>query len=385
MMNWLFPHIFEKYLAKQIYVVFGFILFALMSLFVFFDFLNEVNSIRGNYSNVLAFLNILLKAPNRLVEIIPIAGLIGGIYVFAMMASQSEFTILRMAGLDIPKGIKTLLKIGLPIIVITLFLSEWAGPYCEGLAGKLKSNALGNELGASFKTGTWVKDRLQDPDGKGPIRAGVRYVNVSSLKSSDEILGIRMYEFDEKRNLLAIRVAQSGSYDKKGFWNLEGVTETKFKEFPASNPLDAKFSSTTERFNQIQLTSEVTPDILNVLMISPEKMSIISLFRFINHLEENKQDGQNYKIALWKKMIYPLTILVMLTLALPFGYLNARSGGISLKVFGGIMLGMSFQLTNTLFSHAGLLGSWPAPMTAIIPPATFFILGLFGLYWVSRR
>jgi len=194
-----------------------------------------------------------------------------------------------------------------------------------------------------------------------------------------------MYEFDEKRNLLAIRIAQSGSYDKKGFWNLEGVTETKFIEFPANNPLDAKFSSKTEHFDHIQLSSEVTPDILNVLMISPEKMSIISLFRFINHLEENKQDGQNYKIALWKKMIYPLTILVMLTLALPFAYLNARSGGISLKVFGGIMLGMSFQLTNTLFSHAGLLGSWPAPMTAIIPPATFFILGLFGLYWVSRR
>jgi lipopolysaccharide export system permease protein len=385
MMNWLFPHIFEKYLAKQIYIAFVFILFSLMSLFVFFDFLNEVNSIRGNYSNVLAFLNILLKAPNRLVEIIPIAGLIGGIYVFAMMASQSEFTILRMAGLDIPKGIKTLLKIGLPVIVMTLALSEWVGPYCEGVATQMKSKALGNELGTSFKTGTWVKDKLQDPDGKGPIRAGVRYVNVSSLKSSDEILGIRMYEFDENRNLLAIRIADSGSYDKKGYWNLEGVTETSFNEIKSNNPLDGKYTSSTKRFDHIQLSSEVTPDILNVLMISPEKMSIVSLFRFINHLEENKQEGQSYKIALWKKMIYPLTILVMLTLALPFGYLNARSGGISLKIFGGIMLGMSFQLTNTLFSHVGLLGSWPAAMTAIIPPAAFFIMGLVGLYWVSRK
>jgi len=385
MMKWLFPHIYERYLARQIYIAFSFILFALISLFIFFDYLNETNSIQGNYNSMLAFLNIALQGPNRMVEIIPIAGLIGGIYVFAMMASQSEFTILRMAGLDIPRAIRTLIKIGLPIIFATLALSEWVGPYCENLAGKIKSQALGNELGKTFRTGTWVKDKLQDPDGAGPSRGGVRYVNVTRLKSSEEISGIRMYEFDQHRNLLAIRVADSGSYDERGFWNLVGVTETRFKEIPAKNQLDGKYESSTNRFDQLKLNSEVTPDILNVLMISPEKMSIASLFRFINHLEDNKQEGHNYKIALWKKMIYPLTILVMLTLALPFGYLNARSGGISLKIFGGIMLGMSFQLTNTLFSHVGLLGSWPPALTAIIPPATFFIFGLGALYWVSRR
>ena len=114
-------------------------------------------------------------------------------------------------------------------------------------------------------------------------------------------------------------------------------------------------------------------------------MSIVSLFRFINHLDDNKQESQNYRIALWKKIVYPFTILIMLTLALPFGYLNARSGGISLKIFGGIMLGMSFQLFNTLFSHVGLLGSWPAPLTAMTPPSIYFALALIGLYWVSRR
>jgi lipopolysaccharide export system permease protein len=69
----------------------------------------------------------------------------------------------------------------------------------------------------------------------------------------------------------------------------------------------------------------------------------------------------------------------------PFGYLHARSGGISIKVFGGIMLGMSFQLFNTLFSHLGLLADWTAPVTAIIPPAIYLLLGIGGLIWVSRR
>jgi lipopolysaccharide export system permease protein len=48
----------------------------------------------------------------------------------------------------------------------------------------------------------------------------------------------------------------------------------------------------------------------------------------------------------------------MIALALPFAYLSARSGGVSLKVFVGIMLGVSFVLVNNVFRHLGLLGNW---------------------------
>jgi lipopolysaccharide export system permease protein len=114
-------------------------------------------------------------------------------------------------------------------------------------------------------------------------------------------------------------------------------------------------------------------------------MSIMSLFRFINHLQDNQQDSQNYQLALWKKIVYPFTIFVMFCLALPFGYLHARSGGISLKVFGGIILGISFILFKTLFSHIGLLIAWPSLFTAILPLCLYLTLGLFGLIWVSKR
>jgi lipopolysaccharide export system permease protein len=113
-------------------------------------------------------------------------------------------------------------------------------------------------------------------------------------------------------------------------------------------------------------------------------MSIISLGRFISHLQENKQDAQRHSIAFWKKVVYPFTIFVMLTLALPFAYLKVRAGSVGIKVFGGIMLGMSFQLFNSLFSNVGLLGSWPALLTALIPPTLYFVLAVVALRRVSR-
>ena len=229
-MKYLFPYIYERYLARQIYAAFGFILFALVALFLFFDILSELGSVKGQYTLPLALLHVLLKAPSRISEIIPIASLIGSIYVFAMLASQSEFTILRIAGLDIRKGLTTLAKISLPLVVLTLVMSEWLGPYTESLSDQIRMKALGSSYSPQFKTGVWVKDHLRDEDGSGPIRPGVRYVNVGKIEQDNEIKNIRMYEFDDAYRLLSIRSAASGRFDHSGTWVLDDVTETRFKE-----------------------------------------------------------------------------------------------------------------------------------------------------------
>ena len=383
-MKLLFPFIYERYLAKQIYVAFGFILFALVALFLFFDILSELGSVQGGYTLTLALLHVLLKAPSRVSEIIPIAGLIGSIYVFAMLASQSEFTILRIAGLDVKRGLLTLTKISLPLVVFTLITSEWVGPYAEAKSEQIRMKALGSSYSSEFRTGIWVKDRLRDEDGSGPVRPGVRYVNVGKVDKDNAISNIRMYEFNDTYHLLSIRSATSGRFDETGIWVLNDVAETRFKQTKQTDPLNAVFSAQTFRHPTLMLKSEVTPQILSVLLMSPEKMSIVSLGRFISHLRDNKHDAQRHAIAFWKKVVYPFTIFVMLALALPFAYLKVRAGSVGIKVFGGIMLGMSFQLFNSLFSNVGLLGSWPALVTALTPPLFYFLLALAGLRWVSK-
>lgn len=57
-MKYLFPYIFERYLARQIYAAFGFILFALVALFLFFDILSELGSVKWQYTLPLALLHV---------------------------------------------------------------------------------------------------------------------------------------------------------------------------------------------------------------------------------------------------------------------------------------------------------------------------------------
>jgi lipopolysaccharide export system permease protein len=381
----LFPLVYERYLAKQIYLAFAFILFALTSLFIFFDFIAEMGYASATYPIFMVFLTVLMKAPSRLVEIMPIAGLIGGIYVMANMAAQSEYTILRIAGLDTRKSLKTLMKIAMPIAFVILIMSEIFGPLSESISKNMRLSAInqGKEI-LEFRSGAWIKDKLRGSDGKGQVQQGIRYINVGSLETNEIIRGFRMYEFDGEYRLLLSRTAETVQFIGNGVWRLNNVTETRFTEIATSNRLDSSFSTQIKRSPSLDIETDVSPELLGALLIKPDRLSIINLFSYINHLQENKQDYQRYAISFWKKVIYPFTILVMLALALPFAYLQTRSGGIGYKVFGGIMLGISFQLFNSLFSHAGLLGAWPPFISAVIPALMYFLLAIAGIRWVSK-
>jgi lipopolysaccharide export system permease protein len=130
--------------------------------------------------------------------------------------------------------------------------------------------------------------------------------------------------------------------------------------------------------------SELNPGLLGVLMISPDRMSAFGLFNYIRHLRENQQTTERYEIAFWKKMVYPLAVLVMMALALPFGYLQARAGGVGYKLFAGIMLGVSFHFLNGLFSHLGMLNTWPPLLAVAAPSLTAFVIAIGMLAWVDR-
>jgi lipopolysaccharide export system permease protein len=381
----LFPLVYERYLAKQIYLAFAFILFALTSLFIFFDFIAEMGYASSTYPIFMIFFTVLMKAPSRLVEIMPIAGLIGGIYVMANMAAQSEYTILRIAGLDTRKSLKTLMKIAMPIAFLILIMSEIFGPLSESISKNIRLSAInqGKEI-LEFRSGAWIKDKLRGSDGRGQAQKGIRYINVGSLETNEIIRGFRMYEFDGEYRLLLSRTAETVKFVGNGVWRLSNVTETRFTEVATSNRLDPSFSTQIKRSQSLDIETDVSPELLGALLIKPDRLSIINLFSYINHLQENKQDYQRYAISFWKKVIYPFTILVMLALALPFAYLQTRSGGIGYKVFGGIMLGISFQLFNSLLSHAGLLGAWPPFLSAVIPALIYFILAIAGIRWVSK-
>ena len=384
--------VLQKYFAREVIRSVAFVLIAFLALFAFFDLINELPNVgRGGYRLHHAFAFILLGMPGYTYELMPIAALIGTIYALAQFAARLEFTIMRVSSMSTVMVGTMLAKIGVLFAALTFLFGEFVSPYSTEAASHLKLQAQGAALSQEFRSGLWAKDVIRSDGVKGDV-IGSRFVNARQMQPDGSMVGVRLYEFDREFRLTALINAASASYRGGNHWNLVKVSETRFTRSAAATATaaigalaGASESMATVTLAQRDLVSEITPDILSVLFSDPDRMSAVDLQAYTRHLAENNQHTERYEIALWKKLIYPFAVFVMMALALPFAYLQTRSGGVSLKIFIGIMIGVSFQLLNSLFSHLGLLNTWPPFATAILPSALFLVLAIAALRWVERH
>jgi lipopolysaccharide export system permease protein len=356
------PRTLERYLARQILGATGFVLIGFLALFAFFDLIGELNDLgKGSYDLRQVFLFVLLNAPAHAYELFPVVVLIGTLYVLALLASNSEWTVMRGSGLSPARAAAMLGKIGLVFAVATFVVGEWVSPAGEEAAQKTKMRALSEMIGQDLQSGLWFKD-----EGS--------FINAREARQANVLQGVRIFQFDDDYRLKSITQAERAEYREKGVWELYDVLRTQFTPAPR-----------TEREPEVQWRSAVSPDLLDALIMKPERMSAWALHKYTEHLAGNRQKTERYDIALWKKLFYPLAALVMMALALPFAYMHTRSGGVGVKVFLGIMLGILFHLLNSLFAHIGLLQNWPPFAAAVVPSAAFLCAAVVMMWWVERR
>jgi lipopolysaccharide export system permease protein len=355
--------LYERHLAREIYASTGLVLLAFLMLFAFFDLIHQLESVgRGGYQIQHALGYVILTLPGRLYELFPICVLIGTLYALTVLARHSEITVLRAAGLSTRDLLITLGKIGLVFAVLTLLIGEFLAPPSERAAQQLRLKAMGKLVAQEFRSGLWVRDERS-------------FVNVREVRPDASLRNVRVFEFDDRFQLRSISQAERGRYIGAGTWTLDGVVRTVFSGDAAH----------VEKYSEMTWKSALNPDLLAVLLVVPERMSLVNLYIYIRHLSGNQQKTDRYDIAMWKKLIYPLAALVMMALALPFAYMQDRMGAVSIRVFAGIMLGIGFHMLNGLFSSLGVINSWPPFFSAITPIVLFLMSAASMLWWVERR
>ncbi len=353
----------HRYLGREIYKAIAFVFLAFLALFAFFDLINELDDIgRGAYrlQHVLAFVALLL--PGHAYELFPIVVLIGTLAALATLAANSEFTVMRVAGFSPVQAALTLGRIGAVLVVVAVVFGEFAAPAAEKAAQRIRLEQLGSAVASDLRTGIWVK-------------TDTRFVNVGQVLPDSTLKGVRIFEFDRDFRLRSISHAAVGRYEGGNRWRLSDVTETEFESDRAR----------VHKRESISWESVLTPDMLSVLLVVPEKLSAWGLYQYIRHLAANKPSTERYEIAFWKKLFYPFAAFVMMALALPFAYVQVRHGGVGVKLFAGLMLGVLFHFLNSLFSHLGVLERWPPMAPAILPSALFLVLAVAMMWWVERR
>ncbi len=364
--------ILDRYIGRSILTTSMLVLLTLVALAGIFGFISELDDVgKGNYSLTNAAQYIFLTLPSKAYLLFAPAVLLGSLLGLGAMASNSELTVMRAAGISNGRIIRAVLMTGVALMLLIALLGETIMPKAEQIAEEIRLTALEKRLSVKGRNGLWIK-------------SGTRYVNISTVMPDFTLLDVHVHEFDGVELLNSIQAARAvkSADNNSNDWLLQDIEITKFSgEDVKTERVDEQLWSdiTGEANTGAALPSLVSVDVLKSLKGSSESLSARNLYDQIQYLKDNQLDSRNVELAFWSKIASPFATIVMLMLSLPFVFASQRSGGAGQKIFIGIMLGIVYVLVNKLLTQLALANGMSPLVSAALPLICFLVVAILGI------
>jgi lipopolysaccharide export system permease protein len=349
--------ILDRYIARSI-VVWTFVaLVVLVSLRAFNVFVDETGDTGiGNFQTLDALQVTVLKAPVFVVEVFPVAALLGGLLALGGMARHTELTAMRTAGVSIWRILGSVTMAGLALAVLVVVVSEFVAPATEQRAEQLKAERMNQPsvLRSSYG-GYWMRD-------------GSNFVNIQQVFAGGSLGSISVFELDEAWQLKSMTWAKTGEF-VNGTWLLRGVIRA----------LVTPEKVETQGLPQWESPLRLKPAFIDLVAVKPLAMSALDLYHYLRFLAANEQSQPEYEVALWNKVTTPVTTLILLVLAVAFVLGNLRNVDIGQRILAGAVTGTVFAMLNRAASFVAIVYNIPPGVAAWLPPLVFLVITLFYL------
>lgn len=347
--------ILDKYIGKFIIVGVLSVLTVLVALVAMIDFTSESDYIgQKQYTVWHAIGYVLLRMPQKIYELFPMISLLGTMLGLGTLANNSELVVIRAAGITTIQLVISIMKTAVILIVIALFIGEVVAPPAVQYAKLKRVTAMDSQVSLNTDYGLWARD-------------GDTFINVRRVETDGRLTGITLYRFSALNELLAITKAKHAKHDGTS-WQLYKVTITS-----TDKNLQVK------KHGKLPWPTLLSPDLVNVVSVSPENLAIWNLQSYISYLEENSLDTSLYKLSFWGKIFMPLTIAAMVLIAIPFVLGSLRHVGVGQRVLIGFLGGLVFYLINRLSGQMGIVYGLPPFISASAPTLIVLITSLYFL------
>lgn len=326
------------------------VMLVLLSLYFFSTFVTEVGEVgRGHYTMLDALQFSIMLLPRQVYELFPLVALMGTMLGLGALANTSELTVMRASGISVQQILREVLKVGALMVVIAAILGEVVAPPLEKEARLQRARALSEKISVNAKSGLWARE-------------GDTFINITRLLGDGRASGVHLYRFDDQGRLLETTSARQGNYKDKA-WQLQRVLHTYFGE-----------KRITRRFEKTMAwKSSLTPDVIDVVAIPPENLSILDLRDYIKYLHENELASQRYELSYWVRIMTPFATAGMILLAVPFVFGSLRSVGVGQRIVVGALIGIGFYLFNGIFSRLGIVYNLSPIVSAVVPTVIVYL------------
>lgn len=353
--------ILTRYIVKEVLKAVSLVLILLLTLFNLFTFSDELKDFGvGSYGLKEIFLYICLTSPRVIYELIPSAALLGSILVIGAMENNREIIAMRAAGFSVFWIIKSVMLVGVILIIISVLIGEFIAPISERTAQLIKTKTQNNKIILHSKYSLWLKE-----DNK--------FINIRNIQQKTELTDIYIFELDQQDNLVLITKAGKAKYTGNKLWYLQNIKQTKITNGQV-------FS---DNKNKMHWNTSIDPDLLDVVVVKPDNMSLYNLFMYISFLRDNNQKSQTFELAFWSRLINPLVTLIMLMVSIPFVVDTKHNIGVGKKIMLGIIIGMAFNIFDKLIGHAGMVYNYNPVLMAVLPSMAMFCGVVYAVYRVN--
>ncbi|MDP0344607.1 LPS export ABC transporter permease LptG [Glaesserella parasuis] len=351
-------NVLERYIGRTILASIMLTLFMLVGLGAIIKFVEEFRSVgRGSYDGLHAAYYTLLTMPRDIETFFPIAALLGSLMGLGGLASRSELVVMQSAGFSRFRIGLAVMKTAIPLMVITMIMGEWGVPQTEQYARNMRSIAQSGGSMLATQGGFWAKD-------------GNDFIYIRQIQDERNLNNILIYQFDNQV-LKSIKQAEKATYSEQG-WLLQQVDKSEIHESGITQ---------TRETDQAWKTS-ITPSKLGIVSLKPESLSISGLADYVGFLKDTGQDPKRFEITFWRKVFQPISMAVMMLLAISFIFGPLRSSTMGAKIVIGILAGFVFYVANIVFGNLSLIVSWlPVPIGALIPS----LLCLSVVWWLLNK
>lgn len=344
----------SRYVFVSVFSAIALTSLVFLSLYFIFSLIEQLGSLRGNYTAIEAVKNVLLRLPYGFYAFNSFACLIGCLVGLGLLATSSELVIIRAAGVSTQQIVWMVLKPALVFIAAALIVGEFVTPYTEQLAVARKAVALGSSVKQSRQY-SWQQD-------------GKEFIHFDAVLPNGEAYGIARYRFDDNRQLLSASFSEKAVY-QNDHWQETGVKVTHFNGDKTSQ----------EYLVERRWDSKVTPSLLTVLVQNPLDLSIRDSYFYIQYLLGQKLDFGDYSLAFWRKCLAPVATASLVLVAISFIFGPLRSVTLGQRVFTGILFGLIFEIVQRLTGPSSLVFGFPPFLAVLIPILGCVCLGVFLL------
>jgi lipopolysaccharide export system permease protein len=171
-----------------------------------------------------------------------------------------------------------------------------------------------------------------------------------------KLVDVYIYEFDDGHALRRISHAMNATYEQ-GQWHLKRVRRSEI----------GPDGVTTEQLPAMTWRSQLSPDLLDIVAIKPDSLSISGLYKYIRYLRQNGLSSGRYEIEFWTKVVLPFATCVMVFAALPFVFGSLRAVGVGQRMLMGVLVGIGFYLFNQTINYVGLVYDFNPLLSALLP------------------